>query len=151
VLELTAFVAFLCSVRSAASASASSAPAKKASASPPPAAVSTFHGFGGSQKSTVAYDLKGDLNEQVREAVKAGDIDGVRQLLGAGASARYVDRTGNTLSHLAAMFNRFDLIELLVANGADLWARNPAKETPVDLAPPALQRKMRELQPAPLA
>jgi ankyrin repeat protein len=91
--------------------------------------------------------MNGDLNEQVREAVKAGDLAGVTQLLNAGASAKYVDRTGNALAHLAAMFNRYDIIELLTQHGADLWVKNPSRETPVDLAPPALQRKMKELQP----
>jgi hypothetical protein len=47
------------------------------------------------------------------------------------------------------MFNRYDLVELLAKHGADLWVQNPSRETPVDLAPPALQRKMRELQPGP--
>jgi hypothetical protein len=57
----------------------------------------SFQGFGGSSRSAATYDLKGDLNEQVREAVKAGDLAGVQQLLAAGASAKYIDRTGNAL------------------------------------------------------
>lgn len=107
----------------------------------------SFQGFGSSSRSAPVYNLSGDLNEQIREAIKAQDVAGVRQLLDAGASAAYIDRTGNALAHLAAMFNRFDIIELLVARGADLWVTNPSKETPVDLAPPAMQRKMKELQP----
>ena len=103
-------------------------------------------GFGGVKQKQV-WNLKGDLNEQIREAVKAQDMEGIQQLLGAGADARYVDRTGNSLVHLAAMFNRYDIVELLAKHGADLWVKNPSKETPIDLAPPALQKKMKELQP----
>jgi len=126
---------------------AAAAPVKKPQSSPPPATVSTFQGFGGSSRPAVQIDRNGDLNEQLREAVKAGDLSCVQQLLSLGASAKYVDRTGNALAHLAAMFNRFDIVETLAKHGADLWVQNPARETPVDLAPPALQRKMRELQP----
>jgi len=103
---------------------------------------SVFTGFG--SVSSVKYDLKGDLNEQCRDAIKSGDGPGVTQLLKAGASAQYVDRTGNTLVHLAAMFNRIDLVQLLVKHGADVNTKNPAGETAIDLAPPALQHKMRQ-------
>jgi len=103
---------------------------------------SVFTGFG--TTSTVKYDLNGDLNEQCRDAIKAGDAAGVTQLLKVGASAQYVDRTGNTLLHLAAMFNRLDLVLLLVKNGADVNTKNPAGETAIDLAPPSLQHKMKQ-------
>ena len=106
-------------------------------------------GFGSSSKPTTTWNLKGDLNEQIREAVKAQDVEGIKLLLGAGADAKYVDRTGNTLCHLAAMFNRFDILQLLASGSASFWVKNPSGETAVDLAPPALQRKMKELQPQP--
>jgi hypothetical protein len=93
-------------------------------------------------QSAQKYDLTGDLNEQARDAIKACDYPGVAALLKAGASAAYKDRTGNTLVHLAAMFNRLDLVALLVKNGADVTVKNPAGETAVDLAPPALAARM---------
>jgi len=108
----------------------------------------TFVGFGGSASSSAKqWDLHGDLNDQLREAVKCRDLAGVKLLLDSGADARYEDRTGNTVTHLAALFDRFDIVQLLVAKGADLWIQNPAGETPIDLAQPATQKKMRELQP----
>ena len=104
---------------SSSSASSVSAPPKKVYAA---AAPSSFQGFGGSSsKASVVYDLNGDLNEQLREAVKAQDLAGVQKLLGAGADARYIDRTGNAVAHLAAMFNRFDILQLLAAKGADFY------------------------------
>lgn len=106
---------------SSSSASSVSAPPKKVYAA---AAPSSFQGFGGnSSKQQIVYDLKGDLNEQLREAVKAQDLSGVQQLLAAGADARYIDRTGNAVAHLAAMFNRFDILQLLAAKGADFYVR----------------------------
>lgn len=133
-------------------AAASSTQAKRqapAGSQPAAAAPSAFMGFGGSSRPTTTYNLKGDLNEQIREAVKAQDVEGVKLLLGAGADAKYVDRTGNTLCHLAAMFNRFDILQLLGEKAASFWVKNPAGETAVDLAPPALQRKMKDMQPQP--
>jgi len=99
--------------------------------------------FGASARPT--YDLNGDLNEQCREAVKSGDIEGVRQLLKAGASVSYKDKSGNSFVHIAAIFNRLDLVELLVKNGASLLEKNSTNETPVDVAQPALQHKMKEM------
>eukprot|EP00808_Paulinella_micropora_P020314 g66722.t1 len=115
----------------------------KASTNYSQAAVGSFSGFGRPEKRS--YDLSGNLNEQCREAVKAGDLEGVKQLLSAGASARYEDRTGNTLLHLAAMFNRLDLVQVLVEAGGDLTRKNPDKETPADLAPPSLQIKIKSM------
>jgi len=112
---------------------------------PSPTSQPTFVGFG--QKTTRQYDLKGDLNNQCREAVKAQDLDGVKMLLKAGAKADYKDRTGNTLLHLAAMFDNTELVKVLIAAGADPWIQNPGKESPIDIAPPALAAKMKSLAP----
>jgi len=117
---------------------------------PKPAFVpltSSFVGFATQSKPT-AYDFSGNLNDQCRDAVKAGDDEGVSALLKAGADPRYMDRTGMTLVHLASMFNRFSTIQVLVQHGADIWIKNPStQETAVDLAPPALAMKLQALQP----
>jgi hypothetical protein len=131
---------------------ASSAPAHPTVpvAKPKAAAPSTFSGFGfggfGGSAGKVKYDLKGNLNEQCRDAVKNKDLEGVKLLLEAKASATYIDRTGNTLVHLAAMFDHLPIVELLVASGADTSIKNPAGETSIDLAPPSLQFKMKSLK-----
>jgi len=93
--------------------------------------------------------MHGDLNEQCREAIKKDDMTGVTALLKAGAKATYTDRNGATLLHIAAMFNRQDMVTLLVKLGADVNAKNQQKETPIDLALPALQAKMKALKVEP--
>lgn len=106
---------------------------------------SFFNGFGNTQ--TAKYDLKGDLNEQCKDAVKSRDTAGVKLLLEAKADGKYVDSRGNSLVHLAAMFDKYDMVKLLCEHGADIYQTNPAGEKAIDLAPPALQFKMQQLQP----
>eukprot|EP00823_Brevimastigomonas_motovehiculus_P001668 TRINITY_DN12265_c0_g1_i1.p1 TRINITY_DN12265_c0_g1~~TRINITY_DN12265_c0_g1_i1.p1 ORF type:complete len:315 (-),score=74.43 TRINITY_DN12265_c0_g1_i1:210-1133(-) len=105
---------------------------------------STFVGF--STQSALKYDIKGDLNEQCRAAVKNNDVVGVIALLKAGANPCYQDHAGNTLLHLASMFNFEKIVGLLISAGADMSVKNGATpgETPVDLAQPALAKKMRD-------
>jgi len=105
---------------------------------------SIFAGFASKKKP---YDLEGDLNEQCRDAIKAGDEEGVKSLLEAKADPKYQDRTGHYLVHMAAMFNREGSVKMLVEGKADIWCKNPSDETAVDLAPEALGHKMKLLQP----
>ena len=133
------------SAASSASASASSA---AAAGKPKPVARTTFQSFGASgfsgfgRQSSVQYDLSGNLDDQCRDAIKNNDSAGVTKLLQAGANARYVDHTGNSLLHLAAMFDRFDIATQLIAKGASLTEKNSAGETPMDIAPPSMQHKL---------
>jgi len=122
-------------------------PQPKAVAKPSPAAAtpSFFNGFGNTQATK--YDLKGDLNEQCKDAVKSRDTAGVKLLLEAKADGKFVDSRGNSLVHLAAMFDKYDMVKLLCEHGADIYQANPAGEKAIDLAPPALQFKMQQLQP----
>jgi len=121
-------------------------PQPKPAPKPAPAATpSFFNGFGNPQ--TAKYDLKGDLNEQCKDAVKSRDTAGVKLLLEAKADAKFVDSRGNSLVHLAAMFDKYDMVKLLCEHGADVYQANPAGERPIDLAPQSLQLKMQALQP----
>jgi Ankyrin repeats (many copies) len=107
-----------------------------------------FSSSSASSQSTASkqYDMKGNLNEQCRDAVKNKDRAGVKQLLAAGAKATYVDRTGNSLLHLAALFNCFEIAEMLVAGGASLNLKNPSGETPLDIAPPSMAHRLKNVK-----
>ena len=145
------------SAASVSSAAASTTAGAAAAAVRRPAAPSAsgvqafgqFSGFG--RSAAPKYDLSADqakLNDQCRDAIKNNDSAGVVALLGAGADARYVDHTGNSLLHLAAMFDRFDIAKALLTSGASLTLKNPAGETPLDIAPPAMQHKLQALATA---
>ena len=140
------------SAPAAAAASSPSSSAESASARPKPVARTQFQSFGSSgfsgfgRQSSVQYDLSGNLDDQCRDAIKNNDSAGVTKLLQAGANARYVDHTGNSLLHLAAMFDRYDIARQLIAKGASLTEKNPAGETPMDIAPPSMQHKLLQQQ-----
>jgi len=123
---------------------ASPAPAKQQRPTPASTQTTIFSGgLSNSGSSTRAIDLNGDLNEQCREAVKAGDANAVHRLLEAGAKANYIDKTGNSLLHLAAIFNYNSISIELLERGADMNVKNPAGESPLDVAPPSLQHKFK--------
>lgn len=93
------------------------------------------------EKSSANYDVTG---EGLREAIKAGDVKAVRNLLSQGVDPNYRDKQGLTVLHLAALFNQTEIALILMDNGADVTIKNPQGETAVDCAPTMLQYKMRE-------
>jgi ankyrin repeat protein len=117
--------------------------AKELAAKPKP--VKKFGGFRSYGKKS--YDLHGNLNEQCRDAIKNKDVPGVRQLLEAKADANYVDKTGATLGHMAALFNASEIMMILIENGANVWVSGSTSETAVQVAPPALAARMKAKQP----
>ena len=70
----------------------------------------------------------------------------VKELLAKGAPATYTDSHGQSLLHVAAMFNCRDIAEALIAAGADVSAKNAQGETPPDCAPVVLANWLREQQ-----
>jgi len=108
--------------------------------------------FMSSSSSKTKWDLtcgKNKLGEQCRDAVKYKDLDGVKSLLAAKADPCYQDNTGNTLMHLAAMFDCRAIVKLLHSNGASVWTKNPSGETPCNLAPVSLGCDMESMEPKP--
>mmetsp|Transcript_29366 Transcript_29366/g.54981 ORF Transcript_29366/g.54981 Transcript_29366/m.54981 type:complete len:105 (+) Transcript_29366:34-348(+) len=94
------------------------------------------------QKKT--YNLNGNLNEQCRDAIKNGDNEGVKTLLEAKANPNYKDGSGNSLLHMAAMFDRTEAVKSLMRLGASVTALNAQKETPIGVAPVMLADRMKK-------
>ncbi|XP_052182193.1 uncharacterized protein LOC127794923 isoform X2 [Diospyros lotus] len=92
------------------------------------------------EKSLVDYTVDG---EGLREAIKNGDTLAVKELLSKGVDANYCDKQGMSLLHLAALFNRTEIVFNLIEYGASMDHRNQQGETPLDCAPATLQYKMR--------
>ncbi|XP_022756389.1 hepatocyte growth factor-regulated tyrosine kinase substrate-like [Durio zibethinus] len=90
-------------------------------------------------KSQIDYDVNG---EGLREAIKNGDIAAVKKLLSECVDANYHDKQGLSLLHLAALFNRTDIVFALMDFGASMDYKNAQGETPLDCAPATLQYKM---------
>ena len=67
-------------------------------------------------------------------AVRAGDADGARSLIAAGADVNTPQGDGATALHWAAHRNDLDAADLLIAAGADVDAANALGATPLWLA-----------------
>lgn len=57
---------------------------------------------------------------QLQDAVKKGDAEQVRQMLTEGGNANTEDKHGRSLLHTAAFFGRKAVVEILLANGANI-------------------------------
>ena len=76
----------------------------------------------------------GDINSQLIEAVKEGDIGKVRVLIAKGAFINATDDKGGTPLHWAAYYGRKDIAKLLLMQGADMYQKDKYGLTPIDVA-----------------
>eukprot|EP00163_Fabomonas_tropica_P012223 TRINITY_DN2349_c1_g1_i1.p1 TRINITY_DN2349_c1_g1~~TRINITY_DN2349_c1_g1_i1.p1 ORF type:complete len:163 (-),score=44.15 TRINITY_DN2349_c1_g1_i1:153-641(-) len=128
-------------VQSSATTNTSAAPAKaKPNTAAGASAFASMMGGGSSRK----VDLSGNLEDQCRDAIKDGDVRGATQLIEAGVDTAWKDRQGNTLLHMACMFNHTEIAMKLLAAGADPQRKNRDKESCLDIAPATLAFKMKE-------
>ena len=110
-----------------------------------------------------------DINEALREGLKAGDDALCKELIESKADPLYRDRqgacdprahtssapelpaplsdgahaprAGNTPLHMACLFNRTDVAKLLLLAGADMTTKNAAGELPERMASVSLKMK----------
>lgn len=66
-------------------------------------------------------------------SIAKGDIETVKKLLALGEDVNQISN-GMTPVMYAAKYNRIDILELLIANGADLKAKSDKKMTAADYA-----------------
>jgi len=65
------------------------------------------------------------------DAVRANDIDKLKDLIASGLDVNIKDKDGNTPLHIAAMHNYDDVAVILIQNGADINAKDNYGETPL--------------------
>ena len=72
----------------------------------------------------------------IHEAAERGDIEAVKQHIAAGSDLSAMDGEfgGTTALHIAALYGDKELAELLIANGADVNAKNRVGLTPLHRA-----------------
>ena len=78
-----------------------------------------------------------DKGYELYNAVKAGKIEKIKELISNGADVNYVFRPeeyGNRPLHMAAYFAMNDIIKLLIDNGADVNCYSLEGKTPLDYA-----------------
>lgn len=82
-----------------------------------------------------------DVNEGMREGIKAGDTPLCLELLASKADPNYRDRQGNTPLHMSCLFNRTEVAKALLLAGSDLTLKNGAGELPERMASVSLKMK----------
>ncbi|CAI5462190.1 unnamed protein product [Closterium sp. Yama58-4] len=85
----------------------------------------------------IASASVGDVNEAIKDAAKAGDAAAVKQLLAGGGvdiNLPSPERSGWTALHLAAFYEHPEVVQVLLAAGADTEARNNTGNTPLQFA-----------------
>jgi len=86
------------------------------------------------------YPVEGD---GIRDAIKCRDKYGVLDLIGKDKElVKYVDGHGDSMLHLACIFNESDIAMTLVELGADVALKNGMDETPLDVCQPTLKKKI---------
>lgn len=88
----------------------------------------------GCKKKEAAPVQKATTPEELCKAARAGDIERVRSLLSSGVDLSGENQDAWGAIHHAAAMGHTDLVELLIARGADINARDLHDRTPLLLA-----------------
>lgn len=104
-----------------------------------------FQSFQSFSMNSWQYDDRMTIDDNLRDAIKAKSIDGVRSCLAKGANAQHIDRGGLSMLHLAAVMSHEEICTILIQHGARADVKNSQNETALDCAPPALQNKLKAL------
>ena len=83
---------------------------------------------------TTGYSQQPLVNETLQEAVKQGNLAGVKQHLQKGADVNSKDKDGYTPLMAAAINGNLDVVEILVGEDAEVDARAADGNTALELA-----------------
>jgi len=86
-----------------------------------------------------------DINSQLIQAVKDGNLDHVKILIAKGADLNTTDDKGGTPLHWAAYYGRKEIAEFLIMHGANLYKKDRNGLTPIDVARLNRKKEMLEL------
>jgi putative CocE/NonD family hydrolase len=75
-----------------------------------------------------------EFNESLLDASSRGDAGEVKSAISKGADINIKDDSGTTALHIAARKGYREIVELLLASGADVNSRGPYNTTPAELA-----------------
>jgi len=74
------------------------------------------------------------IGPEIHYYIFRGNIEEVKHQLASGIDVNIKNENGATPLHYAAMWNKYEIAELLINKGADTNAKNKAGATPLDWA-----------------
>jgi ankyrin repeat protein/ribosomal protein S13 len=98
------------------------------------ASASPLAGLADAVASVVASAAPRDVNKELIDAARNGNMDKVKELLGAGANVNYQDEDKLTPIMYAIVSEHLDIVKELIARGADITVANHNGATPLHLA-----------------
>eukprot|EP00301_Raphidiophrys_heterophryoidea_P019310 c4269_g1_i1.p2 GENE.c4269_g1_i1~~c4269_g1_i1.p2 ORF type:complete len:117 (+),score=12.31 c4269_g1_i1:191-541(+) len=75
-----------------------------------------------------------DINTQLKQAAKDGNLPQVQQMLSLGASVRHSDKRGYTALYWACRYGHAEIAKILIDQGADAQFPNLLGNTPIVVA-----------------
>jgi ankyrin repeat protein/ribosomal protein S13 len=98
------------------------------------ASASPLAGLADAVASVVASAAPRDVNKELIDAARNGNMDKVKELLGAGANVNYQDEYKSTPIMYAIASEHLDIVKELIARSADITVANHNGATPLHLA-----------------
>ncbi len=96
--------------------------------------VAALERRGANLKEVEPHSARSLLHLAVEGGEHGGEVEMIQFLLARGLPVNVMKHGGTTPLHIAASRSRLDLVQLLVANGADLTSVNARGETALDVA-----------------
>ena len=84
--------------------------------------------------AVLQHDVKAEMEAKMHHFSARGDLLGVQRLLESGIGINTTDYNGRTALHIACEWGKLEMVNYLIAEGADVHCLDVLQETPMTIA-----------------